>query len=269
VIVIISVPIWSAAVRLTSLASASSDSIGVPILVYHSVAPTHPGQSTEQRLLDVDPATFRRQMGYLAANGYTVIPLGTLVDALQGHGSAPPRAVVITFDDGWLTQYQNAVPILEQMHYTATFFVITAQIGRGAMYMGLDELRTLQRAGMTIAAHTRTHPDLTEVSDSQLRAEVLGSRQDLQKMLGVPADLFAYPYGAWNKRVVAAVQSAGYRAARAFPGGSWNDATDRFALHSVLATDDMDAFVREVSVPVIAARRSAWRVAVASLDHSR
>jgi peptidoglycan/xylan/chitin deacetylase (PgdA/CDA1 family) len=193
VIVIITVPIWSAAVRLTSLESTPADSLRVPILVYHSIAPARPGWSAEQRLLDVDPATFQRQMSYLAANGYTVIPLETLVDVLQGHGSAPPRAVVITFDDGWLTQYQNALPVLEEMHYTATFFVITQQVGRGTMYMGVDELKTLQRAGMTIAAHTRTHPNLTKLGDAQLRDEVLGSRQDLQKMLGLTADLFAYP----------------------------------------------------------------------------
>ena len=115
--------------------------------------------------------------------------------------------------------------------------------------MGLDDLKELQRAGMTIASHSRTHPNLTKVSDSQLREEVLGSRQDLQKMLGVAPDLFAYPYGSWNRRVAAAVQAAGYRAARAYPGGAWNDVTDRYALHSVLATGDMAAFERALEQP--------------------
>lgn len=256
-------PIWNAAARLTSLAPAAADSLHVPILVYHSVAPVHAGQSAEQRLLDVDAAIFRQQMNYLAANKFTVIPLGALIDALQGHGSVPPRAVAITFDDGWLTQYENALPILEQMHFTATFFVITAQVGRGSMYMNVDELTTLQRAGMVVASHTRTHPNLTKASDSQLRDEVLGSRQDLQKMLGVSVDLFAYPYGSWDKRVAAAVQDAGYRAARAYPGGAWNSITDRFALRSVAATNDMDAFERELGLPVVSARPSAWRLAVA------
>jgi peptidoglycan/xylan/chitin deacetylase (PgdA/CDA1 family) len=254
VIVILWTPIWSAAARFTSLVSASSDSLRVPILVYHSVAPTHPGQTDEQRLLDVDPAVFQRQMMYLAANKYTVIPLSTLVAALQGHANLPARAVVLTFDDGWLTQYQNALPILEQMHFTATFFVITRQVGMGPKYMGVDELKALQRAGMTIASHTRTHPKLVSVSDSQLHDEVFGSRQDLQKMLGITSDLFAYPYGSWNKRVEAAVQDAGYQSARAFGGGSWNDASDRFSLHSVPATDDMAAFERELGVQVVAVR---------------
>jgi len=241
---IFSAPIWSAASRFTRAAPAHPDSLRVPILVYHSIAPAHPGQSTEQRLLDVDTAMFRRQMSYLAANRYSVIPLGMLLDALQGQGSLPPRSVVITFDDGWLSQYEHALPVLEQMHFPATFFVITLQVGRGSMYMGVDDLKELQRVGMTIASHSRTHPNLTRVSDAQLHEEVLGSRQDLQRMLGAAPDLFAYPYGAWNKRVAAAVQTAGYRAARAYPGGAWNDATDRYALHSVLATGDMEAFER-------------------------
>jgi len=253
VIVVFWSPIWSAAVRFRSPASVASDSLRAPILVYHSVAPTHEGQTAEQRLLDVDPATFQRQMSYLEQNKYTVISLSTLVDALQGHGSLPARPVVITFDDGWLTQYQNALPILEQMHFTATFFVITRQVGQGSMYMNLDDLKALQAAGMTIASHSRTHPNLVGVSDSQLRDEVAGSRQDLQKMLGITTELFAYPYGSWNKRVASAVKAAGYGAARAYPGGSWNDVTDRFALHSVLATDDMAAFERELGASVIAA----------------
>ncbi len=246
---IFSAPIWSAASRFRAAAPAHPDSLRVPILVYHSIAPAHAGQSTEQRLLDVDTALFRRQMSYLAANRYNVIPLGMLLDALQGQGSLPPRSVVITFDDGWLSQCEHALPVLEQMHFTATFFVITLQVGRGSMYMGLDDLKTLQRAGMTIASHSRTHPNLTKVSDAELREEVLGSRQDLQKMLGVAPDLFAYPYGSWNRRVAAAVQAAGYRAARAYPGGAWNDVTDRYALHSVLATGDMAAFERALEQP--------------------
>jgi peptidoglycan/xylan/chitin deacetylase (PgdA/CDA1 family) len=260
-IVIFVTPIWSAAVRFTSFDDAHPDSLRVPVLVYHTIAPIHPGQSAEQRQLTVDTATFRQQMSYLAANRYNVIRMSTLIDALQGNGTVPPQSVVITFDDGWLTQYDNALPILQQMHFTATFFVITKQIGRGSKYMGLDQVKALQRAGMTIASHSRTHPNLTKASDARLRDEIEGSRQDLQQMLGVSADVFAYPYGAWNRHVAAVAEKAGYRAARAYPGGAWNDATERYAMRSVLATDDMSAFVREVGVPLVATRASPGQVA--------
>jgi peptidoglycan/xylan/chitin deacetylase (PgdA/CDA1 family) len=170
-------------------------------------------------------------MYYLVANKYNVVPLGAVVDALQGKGSVPPHAVAITFDDGWLSQFDNALPILEQLHFPATFFIITHQVGLGTAYMKLGDLKALQREGMTIASHTQTHPDLSKVSAAQLRDEVVGSRQDLQKMLGVTTDLIAYPYGCWNDRVAAVVKSAGYRAARALGGGISNSSATEYSLH--------------------------------------
>ena len=131
VLLVLSVPLWSAASRLRSSAAVRASAVVVPILVYHSVAPTHPGQNKEQRLLDVDTAMFRQQMYYLVANKYNVVPLSAVVDAIQGRGSVKPNSVAITFDDGWLSQYQNALPILEQLHFPATFFVITKQVGLG------------------------------------------------------------------------------------------------------------------------------------------
>jgi len=261
-LLIVSVPLWSAASRLRWYSKSSSDAgpVIVPILVYHSIAPTHPGQNKEQRLLDVDTGVFRQQMDYLVANKYNVVPLSEVVDAVQGRGSVPPNSVAITFDDGWLSQYEHAVPILEQLHFPATFFVVTHQVGQGTLFMGLDELKALQKAGMTLASHTQTHPDLTKVSAEQLHDEVVGSRQDMQRMFGVTTDLFAYPYGAWNSRVAAEVQGAGYRAARALGGGIANGSADEYALHSVLATDDMAAFQRELHGQTIAARGAPSRV---------
>lgn len=247
VLLVFSMPFWSIRTH--------PDSLRVPILVYHSIAPNHPGQTAEQRGLDVDTATFRQQMDYLAANHFNVIPLGALIDALQGRGMVPERSVVITFDDGWLTQYENALPVLQRLHFTATFFVVTKQVGLGSKYMTLDQVRALQRAGMTIASHSRTHPDLTKVSDAQLNDEIAGSRQDLQKTLGTNTDLFAYPYGAWNKRVAATARRAGYRGARLAAGGPWNDASDLFALHAVVTTDDMAAFQRDIGGTRVIAQR--------------
>ena len=224
------------------------DSMRVPILVYHSVAPHHPEQTAEQRQLDVDTAVFREQMSYLAEHRYHVISLARLVEVLDGNAPAPERAVVITFDDGWENQYHYAFPILRQLGLTATFFVYTRPIGRDALWMSWEQLRELQDAGMTVGSHSRTHPMLTG-ADVALEDEVEHSRDDIRRNLGTVPDFFAYPYGAWDARAVAAVRAAGYRAARAFPGGAWNAAMERYTLRSVLVTDDMDAFERAVGKP--------------------
>src|SRR3569832_860135 len=114
----------------TSRASAQApDSLRVPILVYHSVMPHHPGQTHDQRVLDVDDSVFVQQMEYLANGGYTVVSYGALVDAPEGKASIPKRSVVITFDDGWENQYRHAFPILRRFGLTATFFVFTDPIG--------------------------------------------------------------------------------------------------------------------------------------------
>lgn len=224
-------------------AGVESDSLRVPILVYHSIAPHHPGQTAEQRQLDVDPTVFEEQMRYLADHDYHVIPLDSLVTALKGSAAIPNRSVVITFDDGWLGQYSRAFPILRQFGFTATFFIFPHAIGRDELHMTWDQVREMQEAGMTIGSHSRTHPLLTNPQVS-LPSEVDSSRRDIQLRLGIAPDLFAYPFGAWDARAVDAVRAAGYRAARGYPGGAWNKPADLFTLRSVLVTDDMQAFAR-------------------------
>jgi len=236
----------SARSSASSMSARSGDSTLVPILVYHSVARHHASQTGEQRELDVDTGVFREQMNYLANNNHPVVAFSDLIDELEGHRELPAVAVVITFDDGWQDQYEFAFPILQQRHFTATFFIYTNAIGNGPGFMTWDELRQLQQAGMTIAAHSRTHPIMTKPGVS-LTNEIDSSRADIARNLGVAPDLFAYPYGVWDTRIAAQVQAAGFRAARALGGGAWNGAANLFALRSVLATDDMPVFERALA----------------------
>lgn len=228
-----------------STAGAEPDSLRVPILVYHSIAPHHPGQTPEQRQLDVDSAVFEAQMQYLADHKYNVVSLGDLVTALEGGKELPGRSVVITFDDGWAGQYKRAFPVLRQLGFTATFFIYSRPIGKDPRFMNWDQVRELHAAGMTIGSHSRTHPLLTNPLVS-LPDELERSRQDIQRELGVAPDLFAYPFGAWDMRVADAVRAAGFRAARAYPGGFWNRPADLYALRSTLATEDMQTFLRAI-----------------------
>ena len=175
------------------------------------------------------------------SRGYQVISFPALVDALEHGTGVPPRSVVITFDDGWETQYAVAFPILRQLHFTATFFIFSQPIGVDPGYMTWAQVKELQTAGMTIAAHSRTHPKLT-LPNVSLAGEVAGSRGDIQRELGRAPDIFAYPYGIWDDPVASAVRAAGFQAARALSGGEWNSASNLYALHSVLATDNMQLF---------------------------
>jgi peptidoglycan/xylan/chitin deacetylase (PgdA/CDA1 family) len=224
----------------------AADSLRVPILVYHSVMPHHPGQSAEQRALDVADSVFVAQMRYLVDGGYHVVSFGALVDALEGRDTLPNRAVVITFDDGWENQYRHAFPILRRFRLTATFFVFTTPIGKDDKLMTWDQLRELQAAGMTIGSHTRTHPVLPDYH-AALHNEVVMSRADIAEHLGRAPDFFAYPFGEWDAESAAWARKAGYRAARTYRGGAWNAPADLYHLRAVPVTDNMQAFERAVS----------------------
>lgn len=230
--------------RATSTPAA--DSLRVPILVYHSVMPHHPGQSAEQRVLDVDDSVFVAQMRYLVNRGYHVVSFAALVDALEGRDTLPNHAVVLTFDDGWANQYRHAFPILRRFGLTATFFVFTTPIGKDAKVMTWDELRALQAAGMTIGSHTRTHPILPDYH-AALHNEVAMSRKDIEEHIGRAPDFFAYPFGAWDAESAAWARKAGYRAARTYRGGAWNAPSDLYHLRAIPVTDNMQAFERAVS----------------------
>ncbi len=254
---------------LTSLLLASPTSVGaerapaqeplrVPILVYHGIYPHKPGDAKSKQAFDVSPESFADQMRYLRDHDIPVVSLSALMDALEGKGSLPPRAVVLTFDDGWETQYVHAVPLLRQYGFTATFFVFTHAIGRNDRYFTWDQLRGMQQAGMTIGSHTITHPFMTRITDpKQMREETVGSREALEKHLGTPVQFFAYPFGVVSKAATAAVEAAGYRAARGFPGGVTNTLENRWVLHSMAVTDNMERFRQIVDPQKPLARRKA------------
>jgi len=208
--------------------------------------PHHPGQTHEQRVLDVDDSVFVKQMEYLAKGGYRVVSFAALVDALEGKASIPKRSVVITFDDGWENQYRHAFPILRRFGLTATFFVFTDPVGTDPKTMTWDQLRNLQDAGMTIGSHTRTHPVLP-AHHRALHNEVQMSRADIAQHLGRVPEFFAYPFGLWDQQSAEWAQRAGYRAARTYRGGAWNSARDVYHLRAVPVTDNMGRFERAVS----------------------
>ena len=216
------------------------------ILLYHHVAPleTVPPQweSNEGWHFVHTPIGFERQMIKLEQSGYRFIPLAGLVDDLCKRGSEGPRTAAVTFDDGWIDNYQFALPILKKLSIPATFFVTTRQLQGGtsdAKRMNVGQLRELLRAGMAIGAHTRTHPNLTNIPAERAGDEIRGSKADLEAALDVRVDFFAYPGGAFNRQVVEAVRQAGFVAACSVLSPARNTTGSMFWLFRNLITEEM------------------------------
>jgi len=135
----------------------------------------------------------------------------TLVLCAASLGGAPAAhaagaMVSVTFDDGWASQYDNALPVLEKYGVPATMYVLPGSINTPD-YMSQAQIQAFASRGDEIASHTVTHPDLTKLSAAQLENELAQSKATLQQMFGPSAALdFASPYGAYNATTTAAVQ---------------------------------------------------------------
>lgn len=197
-------------------AAPRTGAVQVPILVYHIVRPSYPSDSAGVKAIAVTPETFDAQLQYLKTRGYRVVGFGDLERSLAATSSAPlpPKPIIISFDDGWRDQFQYAFPILQKYGDAATFFVFTRGIGRRG-FLGWDDLRRMQSAGMTIGAHSLTHPFLTKVTDpAKLWGEIYGSKRILEEGLGRPVTEFAYPFGQYDPAIISLVKLAGFRSAR-------------------------------------------------------
>jgi peptidoglycan/xylan/chitin deacetylase (PgdA/CDA1 family) len=122
--------------------------------------------------------------------------------------------------------------------------------------MSWDELRALARAGHEIGSHSLSHALLTQIGDAELEREVRGSREALEKRLGIPIESFCYPNGSWDARAAAAVERAGYKQAvtTAFGPNAWGAA--RFALRRA----DCVAENARARTGELSRARQAWRM---------
>jgi peptidoglycan/xylan/chitin deacetylase (PgdA/CDA1 family) len=171
-------------------------------------------------------------MAALARAGYHAVTLDTVYRAWHGRGSLPVHPIVISFDDGYASQYQHARATLDRLHWPA---VLDLEVGNVAAKGGLSraQVARLVRDGWEVAAHTLTHPDLTTVDAARLRREVAGSRRWLQHAFDVPVRFFCYPAGRYDARVEAAVRRAGFEGATTTRQGVASPHDDPFALPRV------------------------------------
>lgn len=196
------------------LIASSTEKLNLPILVYHIVRPSYPSDSGAVRAIALTPETFDAEMRYLRTAGYNIVRFSDLEAYFRNGTPLPAKPIILSFDDGWSDQFTYAFPILEKYHYTATFFVFTNAIGRPS-FLSWDDLRQMLAAGMTVGDHTRSHPYLTGISDpSVLWDEIDGSKQTLEKRLGITVNEFAYPFGVYTPTIQALVEKAGYQSAR-------------------------------------------------------
>src|SRR5438093_933348 len=185
---------------------------------------------------EITPAAFEAQMKELKDRGITVISMQDLLAWKRGEKNIPPRCAIITFDDGYKSQYEVAWPIMKKYGYPFTMFIYTEGVRGGSLGGGeaitWEQLADMRDNGVDIEAHTATHQDLREGHNITLiaggkrsrtkltgpqyeqwmRNEVVGSKQLLEQRLGIKVNCFAVPFGNYNEHVKEIARNSGYEA---------------------------------------------------------
>ena len=200
---------------------------GIPILNYHQI------NDVDENMLTVSTTEFETQMAWLEGNGYQTITVSELLDFLEGKGSLPERPVLITFDDGYIDNYQCAFPILKKHNMKACIFLISEYVSLYPNYLTWEQLAEMQASGIEFGSHTVDHNVLTELSPNSVNHELADSKNLLEKRLGRRIDVLAYPCGYTNEYIKSRVNASGYRAAFTVNLGNVHLGDDLYALNRV------------------------------------
>ena len=198
----------------------------VPVLLYHSVN-DRPGRL--ERAYAVSPATFAAHAAAVAASGRQPLTVTELADALRTLRPLPARPVAISFDDGYADTLE-ATEVLLKLGLRATIYVTAGEVGERDRLTSSELTELARTPGVEIGAHSVSHPRLDELGQAQLAEEVTASRHRLEDVTGREVHTFAYPHGAYDARVRAAVVAAGYQSAAAVKDALSHDRDDPFAI---------------------------------------
>lgn len=174
----------------------------------------------------VDESRLVEQLRWMAAAGLNGVGVS---DACRA-GLDTPGRVVITFDDGCETDWVVAAPHLAAHGFGATFYVVSRWVGRRPGFLSATQLREISDAGFEVGSHSATHAFLSDLSDAELRRELVDSRRELQDMLGKQVSAFSCPGGRWSRRVADAAREAGYETVATSRIGANGPAADPYAL---------------------------------------
>jgi peptidoglycan/xylan/chitin deacetylase (PgdA/CDA1 family) len=180
----------------------------VPILMYHVIAAPYPGAPFPG--LYVPPAQFRAQMVGLARAGYRAVTLDRVRRAWLGRARLPRHPIVLTFDNGYRTQYTQALPILRRLGWVGVENLQLQGLPPSVGGLRRRQIRALVAAGWELDTQGQSHADLTGLDAAQLRFQIDDARRLLRRRYHVPVDWFCYPSGDYDAAVVAAVKEAGF-----------------------------------------------------------
>lgn len=229
----------------------------LPILMYHRIAPAGKPSTARYR---VTPDAFEEQLRHLRDNGYYSASLEDWRSAMERKRPLPGRAVIITFDDGYLDFLTHAWPLLKRYGFSAIVFLVTDNVGRSNSWdciygeelplLGWEDIRQLQSEGVEFGSHTASHPYLTALSPEKIVREGARSRAILRRELGQAVRAFAYPYGDVDRVVQHLIGACGYIFSLSCRRGpsSFQDTLLELPRIEIMGSDSLQEFINKVNI---------------------
>ena len=188
--------------------------VKIPILLYHNFVTTVPNSDPDNFNYINTPESFEENIKTLLKNGYTIISMKELNEANCGEKNLPNKPIVITFDDGYYSNYEYIYPIIKKYNVKVSIFIITDKIGQeidGIRYLGWNECLEMQNSSLVeIFSHSKRHVFYDKLPVRQIRDDVEESYNQIEHHLGKQdLKVFAYPYGAYTKETVKALKNNG------------------------------------------------------------
>lgn len=197
---------------------------GVPVLNYHQV------NDEKHSALTLHVDQFREQMEYLHNQGYNTITLAQLYDYLENGTELPNKPIVITFDDGYVDNYKNVLPILKEYNMKATLFMISDAANTPG-FVSTEQMHQMEAGGFDIQGHTNHHKILTKIDPTELPDALLGGKTSLEGILGEPIEYLAYPGGFNDMPVQYVTKQSGYKMAFTVQPGTVQPGDNLYALN--------------------------------------
>ena len=197
---------------------------GVPVLNYHQV------NDEKHSALTLHVDQFKEQMEYLHNQGYNTITLAQLYDYLENGTELPNKPIVITFDDGYVDNYKNVLPILKEYNMKATLFMISDAANTPG-FVSTEQMHQMEAGGFDIQGHTNHHKILTKIAPTELPDALLGGKTSLEGILGEPIEYLAYPGGFNDMLVQYVTKQSGYKMAFTVQPGTVQPGDNLYALN--------------------------------------
>lgn len=247
----------------------------VPVLMYHHVNP-HKGD-----MVTITPEAFESQMEYLYRAGYRTLKIAELIAYINNGLTLTQKAVVVTFDDGWLDNYMYAFPVIKKYKINATVFLITNRaenaslqnselqtlnskltiptheeskslIEKGEAHkvvLNWELIKEMSNSGMIeFYSHTKTHAKCNSLPEKELMEELKESRDIIEKQLGSPCPYFCWPYGKYNGLTVNVAKKTGYKALFTTNHGVVEAGSDPFAINRIIVKDSIAWFKKRMVI---------------------